>query len=75
MSRSLVGSSSRSRSAGSSINLRDQNPGPFTAGQTADGLVQLFARESESRSPGGDMDRVLAVQHRIAMRSQRSAQS
>ena len=55
--------------------LRDQHARPFASGEAADGLIELLAGEQESCRPRRDVNHAVLIDHGIAVRSQRAAQS
>src|ERR1035441_9682681 len=73
MSRSFVGSSSSSTSAGFRISLAISTRA-LTAAQPFDGLVELLAGEQELRGITRDVDDAALVDDRVGIRRQCAAQ-
>ena len=74
MSRSLVGSSSTSRSAGWSISGGEVDARLLAAREAADRHVELLGRKQEAPRPAGDVDRLAAEHDLIALRRERAAE-
>ena len=55
--------------------LCDQHAGPFTPGKPANPLVQTFRRKKKSFGPRSDVDDAILINHRVAVRGKRPAQS
>ena len=74
MSRSLVGSSSSSRSAGWSISRAISTRACSPPERLRDRTVELAGIEEEALGPARDVDRAVAEDHRVAVRAEPLAQ-
>ena len=74
MSRSLVGSSISSRSAGCSISRAISTRACSPPERLADRPVELAGIEEEPLRPSRDVDRPVAIDHRVAVRAEPFAQ-